>query len=232
VPISSASNTVRDALPGITLNLSQVTTSPVELTVLNDKDGMRKNIQAFVDAYNAINGMLATATKYDPDTKVAGSLQGDSTAVGLQNALRSMMRSVTPGGEYTRLLDIGLEIKTGGTMSIDASKLDEALNNPAGLKALFTTASSNPTTKGFGLKLDAFADGLLAADGLVTGRTEALNNAVRRNTKEQEKVTDRAARAEVRLLAQYNAMDAAVGKLNGLNAFVSQQITLWNKNTG
>ncbi len=232
VPISSASNTVRDALPGITLNLSQVTTSPVELTVLNDKDGMRKNIQAFVDAYNAINGMLATATKYDPDTKVAGSLQGDSTAVGLQNALRSMMRSVTPGGEYTRLLDIGIEIKTGGTMSIDATKMDTALNNPTGLKALFTTASSNPTTKGFGLKLDAFADGLLAADGLVTGRTEALNNAVRRNTKEQEKVTDRAARAEVRLLAQYNAMDAAVGKLNGLNAFVSQQITLWNKNTG
>jgi hypothetical protein len=27
-------------------------------------------------------------------------------------------------------------------------------------------------------------------------------------------------------------MDAAVGRLSGLNAFVSQQITLWNRNTG
>lgn len=232
VAISSPNNAVKDALPGITLNLQQVTTAPVELTVTNDKDGMRKNIQTFVDAYNAINNMLATATKYDPDTKVAGSLQGDSTAVGLQNALRNMMRSVTPGGEYTRLLDIGLEVKTGGTMSIDASKLDAALANPTGLKALFTTPSSSPTARGFGLKLDAFADGLLATDGLLTGRTDALNGSIRRNGQEQDKVTERAARAEVRLLAQYNAMDAAVGRLSGLNAFVAQQITLWNKNTG
>lgn len=232
VPISSASNTVKDALPGITLNLAQVTTTPVELTVFNDKEGMRKNIQAFVDAYNAINSMLATATKYDPDTKVAGSLQGDSTAVGLQNALRGMMRSVTPGGSFTRLLDIGIEIKSGGTMSVDATKLDAAMNDPTGLKALFTTSSSNPAAQGFGLKMDAFADGLLAADGLVTGRAEALQKSVSRNTKEQEKVVDRAARAEVRLLAQYNAMDAAVGRLNGLSAFVNQQVTLWNKSSG
>ncbi|KRC08626.1 hypothetical protein ASE11_22955 [Hydrogenophaga sp. Root209] len=232
VPISSASNTVKDALPGITLNLSQVTTTPVELTVINDKEGMRKNIQGFVDAYNAINSMLATATKYDPDTKVAGSLQGDSTAVGLQNALRGMMRSITPGGTFTRLLDIGIEIKNGGTMSVDASKLDTALSDPTGLKALFTTKSSNPASQGFGLKMDAFADGLLAANGLVTGRADALKNSVTRNTKEQDKVADRAARAEVRLLAQYNAMDAAVGRLNGLSAFVNQQVTLWNKNSG
>ena len=232
VPISSASNTVRDALPGITLNLLQVTTTPVDLTVFNDKEGMRKNLQSFVDAYNAINNMLATATKYDPDTKVAGSLQGDSTAVGLQNALRGMMRSVTPGGSFTRLLDIGIEIKSGGTMSIDAGKLDAALDNPTGLKSLFTAESSNPAARGFGLKMDAFADGLLAANGLVTGRAEALKNSVTRNTKEQDRVADRAARAEVRLLAQYNAMDAAVGRLNGLSAFVNQQVTLWNRNTG
>ncbi|MDM7944181.1 MAG: flagellar filament capping protein FliD [Hydrogenophaga sp.] len=232
VPISSASNTVRDALPGITLNLLQVTTTPVDLTVFNDKEGMRKNLQSFVDAYNAINNMLATATKYDPDTKVAGSLQGDSTAVGLQNALRGMMRSVTPGGSFTRLLDIGIEIKNGGTMSIDAAKLDTALNDPSGLKTLFTAESSNPAARGFGLKMDAFADGLLAANGLVTGRAEALKNSVTRNTKEQDRVADRAARAEVRLLAQYNAMDAAVGRLNGLSAFVNQQVTLWNKSTG
>jgi flagellar hook-associated protein 2 len=232
VPITSASNTVTDALPGITLNLSQVTTAPVELTVINDKEGMRKNIQTFVDAYNAINSMLSTATKYDPDTKVAGSLQGDSTAVGLQNALRGMMRSVTPGGDFTRLLDIGIEIKSGGTMSIDATKLDTALSNPVALKDLFTADTGNATTQGFGRKMEAFATGLLSVNGLVTGRSEALKNSATRNTKEQEKVVERAARAEVRLLAQYNAMDAAVGKLNGLNAFVTQQITLWNRNTG
>jgi flagellar hook-associated protein 2 len=228
VPITSASNTVRDALPGITLTLSRETTSPAEIAVSVDKDAMRKNIQGLVDAYNTINNMLATATKYDPDTKVAGSLQGDSTAVGLQNALRGMMRSVTAAEPFSRLLDIGIEMKTGGVMSINTAKLDEALDNPEGLRDLFANTSSSPTEQGFGLKVKAFADGLLSVNGLVSTRTEALKGYIDRNTKEIDKVTDRAARAETRYLAQYNAMDAAVGQLNGLNAFVTQQVTLWN----
>lgn len=228
VPISSASNTVRDALPGITLTLSKVTTGPVEVGVSVDKDAMRKNIQSFVDSYNAINNMLATATKYDPDTKVAGSLQGDSTAVGLQNALRAMMRSVTASEPYSRLLDVGIEMKTGGVMSINASKLDAAMENPADMQALFANTSTLATERGFGLKVKAFADGLLSVNGLVSTRTEALQGYLSRNTKDMEKVADRASRAEVRLLAQYNAMDAAVGQLNGLNAFVTQQVNMWN----
>lgn len=232
VPITSASNSVKDALPGITLNLSKVTTAPVEIAVNADKDAMRKNIQSMVDAYNAINTMLATATRYDPDTKVAGSLQGDSTAVGLQNALRGMMRSASTTSPFSRLADIGLSLKTDGTMTVDATKLDAAMADPESLKTLFTADSSVATGKGFGKKIDAFADGLLGTGGLVTTRTESLSSAIARNTKEQDKVNDRAARAEVRLLAQYNAMDAAVGQLNGLNAFITQQITLWNKNTG
>lgn len=228
VPITSASNTITNALPGITLTLTKETTGPVEVAVSVDKDAMRKNIQGFVDAYNSINNMLTMATKYDPDTKVAGSLQGDSTAVGLQNALRSMMRSVTASEPFSRLLDVGIEMKTGGVMSINGTKLDKALDNPEGLRGLFANTSTLPTEKGFGLKVKAFADGLLSVNGLVSTRTEALKGYISRNTKEMDKVTDRAARAEVRYLAQYNAMDAAVGQLSGLNAFVSQQITLWN----
>jgi len=34
------------------------------------------------------------------------------------------------------------------------------------------------------------------------------------------------------MLSLDNAMDAAVGRLSGLNAFVAQQITLWNNQKG
>jgi flagellar hook-associated protein 2 len=185
-----------------------------------------------VDSYNAINNMLATATKYDPDTKTAGSLQGDSTAVGLQNALRRMMGSVTPGGDFQRLADVGITIKTGGAMSIDNAKLDKAMENPAALQRLFANESSVATEKGFGFKVKSFADGITSTNGMVTSRTEGLRSAITRNGKEQDKVNERATRSEARFLAQYNAMDAAVGQLNGLNAFVSQQVTLWNNQKG
>lgn len=232
VTIQSASNTVKDALPGITLNLLKPTTSAADITVTNDKDAMRKSVQAFVDAYNALADMLATSTKYDAATKVKGSLQGDSTAVGLQRAVRNMVRSETPGGTFTRLSDIGIEIKADGKMSINTTKFDTALEKPSELARLFGATSADATSKGFGLKLDAFADGLVAADGTLTSRTASLRSAIDRNSREMDKVVDRASRAEARYLAQYNAMDASVARLNSLNAYVGQQITLWNKNSG
>lgn len=232
VSITSASNTLSDTVPGLTLTLSQVTTAPVEIEVRADQDAMKKNVQAFVDAYNALNNLLTETTKFNPDNNTAGSLQGDSTAVGLQNALRGMMRSVTSSSPFSRLLDVGIEAKQGGKLEINADKLNTAMGNLDGLRALFTTTSSDPTAQGFGLKIKAFADGLISATGSLSTKTDSLQGAIKRNTKEQDKINDRAARAETRFLAQYNAMDAAVGRLSGLNAFVSQQITLWNRNTG
>lgn len=227
--IRSASNRLGDAIPGLTIQLSQVISAPVEIEVRTDLDAAKKNVQSFVDAYNSLNTTLINATRYDEGSKTAGPLQGDATAVGLQNALRAMMRSTTASTPFTRLADVGIDMKTGGKLDINAGKLDEALSNYQGLQALFTTASSDLTARGFGLKVRTFADGLLAAEGLVNNKTSALQAAIKRNGGEQQRVNDRAARVEVRLLAQYNAMDAAVGKLNGLGAFVSQQITLWNK---
>ncbi|MBQ0920979.1 flagellar filament capping protein FliD [Hydrogenophaga aromaticivorans] len=229
VSISSASNRLADTLPGMTIQLSQVTTAPVEIDVSADTEAVRANVQAFVDAYNTLNSTLSNATRYDAGTKKAGALQGDSTATGLQNALRGMMRSVTGGTPYTRLADVGIELKTGGALALDAGKFDASLSNLEGLKNLFTVDTGSATTEGFGRKIKTFAEGLIDADGLVSTKAGALQKSIDRNGQEQERVNDRAARAETRYLAQYNAMDAAVAKLSGLNAFVSQQITLWNK---
>ncbi len=231
IAIESTSNTFADGIPGVTLQFSQVTTAPVEVAVTLDKEAMTKTIQSFVDAYNQLNDMLTSVTGYNPDTKVAGSMQGDSTAVGLQNALRGMMRSSTPGGEFTTLADIGIEIKAGGKMSINTTRLNTALDNPEAVQNLFNADHISPTEQGFGEKLKAFAEGFSGASGTLTSRTESLRAAATRNTKEQDKVNERATRAEARYLKQYNAMDAMVGQLNSLNAFVSQQIAQWNKTT-
>lgn len=229
VAIETASNRLTDTLPGLTLQLSQVTTAAVEIDVSADVTVVRANIQGFVDAYNTLNSNLANVTRYDAGSKTAGTLQGDSTASGLQNAIRSMMRSVTASSPFSRLSDVGIELQTGGKLSIDTEKLDKSLSDLKGLKELFSVDTGSATTQGFGRKVKAFADGLLQTDGLLSTKTSALQASLKRNDLEQEKVTDRAARAEVRYLAQYNAMDSAVAKLNSLNTFVSQQITLWNK---
>ena len=232
VDIVSASNTLDNTVPGLTIALKQETTAPVDIEVSADTEAVKANLQAFVDAYNTLNANLANVTRYDAGSKTAGPLQGDASATGLQNALRGMLRSVTASTPFSRLADVGIELQAGGTLSINSEKRDTALSDLRGLRALFDVDTGDATTEGFGRKAKAFADGLLAAEGLITTRTEALQASIRRNGLDQERVNDRAARAEVRYLAQYNAMDANVARLNGLNAFVSQQIALWNKSSG
>ena len=122
-------------------------------------------------------------------------------------------------------------MQTGGTLKLDSEKFDTALANPEAVKRLFTVDTGDAATQGFGLKMKAFTDGLLSVDGLVSSRTAALQKSLDRNGLEQDRVEERASRAEVRYLAQYNAMDANVAKFNALNTFVSQQITLWNKSS-
>ena len=229
VSIENASNTLDESLSGLNIQLSQVTTEPVLLTVQTDTDAVKANVKAFVDAYNALSSNLSNATKYDSDTKKAGVLQGDSTAVGLQNAMRSMMRSVTSSSPFSQLSDIGLEMQKGGTLKIDDTKFDATLTNLKGVRALFGEVTGDDATEGFGLKLKKFTDALNAADGLMSNKTEGIQRLIDRNNNDQDRINDRVSRVEKRLLAQYNAMDMAVGKLSSLNSFVTQQIALWNK---
>lgn len=63
VDVTSATNKMTDVIPGVTLQLNQVTTAPVEVTVASDLEAVQKNIQGFVDAYNALNQTLADADR-------------------------------------------------------------------------------------------------------------------------------------------------------------------------
>ena len=169
-------------------------------------------------------------TKYNPSDKTAGTLQGDGTAVNLQSALRALVGSSGPSGNaFGRLSDLGLEMQTGGTLKVNETKLTTALEKGAELKAFFTTDTGNNANNGLALRLKNFASGLLAAEGLFTGKTKSLEASKVRNTKDQEQLVDRVSRTEQRLLAQYNRLDANVAKLNALNSYVAQQVTTWNK---
>ena len=55
LPVTKPSNTVTDAIKGVTLNLAKTNVgAPVTVTVDKDSDTIKKNVQGFVDAYNKI----------------------------------------------------------------------------------------------------------------------------------------------------------------------------------
>ena len=234
IAVESATNTFTDTIPGLSFTASQVTTAPVDVSVSADTATMKKSVQDFVTAYNALNDLLSASTKYDDATKRAGALQGDSTTVGLQNALRSMMGATAVGaGAFQRLADIGIDMKRGGKLEVYESKLDAALKNPQALKAMFATnAGAGADSNGLAVKVKSFASQMLSFEGLLENKASALGASVKRNTSDQERVNDRAAVVEKRLRAQYTALDAKMGSLTALNSYIAQQVTQWNKTSG
>jgi flagellar hook-associated protein 2 len=239
--VTSSTNTLTDNLPGVTIKLVATTTTgygtvgevkaPLIMAVSEDVTPAVKNVNDFVTAYNTLNKTLSDLTKYDAATKTAGLFQGDSTVVGMQNLLRSIVGSSSLGATSQRLADVGVERQLDGSLTMNTAKLSLAANNGTSLQQLFTNNNNDPMTNGFALKFKTFGQGVAASGGSVTNKSAALKKVLDSNTAEQTKVNDRATLFEARLRKQYSALDAQMASLNALNAYVTQQVATWNKST-
>ena len=229
--IESSSNTFANTIPGMSFTVSEVTSTAATLNVKADTEAMKKNIQEFVEAYNALNDLLTQSTKYVEESKTAGVLQGDSATVSLQNSLRMLTQGISGStGGLTRLAEIGIQMQEGGKLSMDTTKLDKALTNVEGLKGLFANkADSLGQGGGIAVNFKNFTDKLLAFDGTLNTKTDSLERTLKSNGAEQDKVNKRADTLEKRLYAQYTALDTKMASLNALNAYVSQMVTTWNQ---
>lgn len=244
IEVTSGSNTLTGNLPGVTINLVATTTtnyngvggaevrSPVTISISEDVTVAVKNISAFTDAYNALAKNLADLTKFDAATKTAGVFQADSSILSLQSLLRNVASSVSVGGAYSRLVDVGVVRQLDGSLLVNTGKLSVAANNGTELQKLFITDNKNSSTNGFALKFKELAQGLIGSSGSVTGKAKALQKELSTNAVEQTRVNDRAAATEARLRKQYSALDTKMAGLTALNAYVAQQVATWNKSTG
>ena len=232
IAVTSATNTFANTVSGVTFKAEQVTTSPIDITVTKDNSAVQKNIDDFVSAYNAINQLLQDATKYDNATKSGGVLQGDSTAITLQNSLRNALQSVTTGSSvYQRLADVGITQQRGGDLAVDSSKLSAAMGNMDELRNMFRSNGAGDA-EGIAVRIKKVASDLLSSEGFFKTKDDVLKRSLERNAKEQTRVNEKASRVEAQLNAKYSALDAKISSLNALNAYIGQQVTTWNKSSG
>jgi flagellar hook-associated protein 2 len=233
IAVSSPTNIFTDVVSGVTVTaVAPTTTTAVDVAVTPNQSVIKAAVDAFVSAFNAVNQSLNELTKYDSATKTAGLLQGDPTAIGLQTAMRGILQSTTSGSAYSRLADIGVTQQLGGDLAVDSTKLDKALSNGDEVKRLFRTDNKNTLTNGVALKFKDFSKGLLATDGFFSTKDASLKRSLDLNATDQARVNAKVTRVEADLNRRYTALDVQLNSLSSLNAYVTQQITLWNKSTG
>lgn len=146
IPISKASNSVSDVVQGVTLTLKKTNTaSPTALTVARDTASVKNSVQAFVNGYNAMSQTLKNLSSYDLTTKKGAVLNGDSLVRSIKSQLRSIATGVVANGSggLTRLNQIGVTMQTDGTLALDATQLQTAIDTQFDkLPALFAATGS------------------------------------------------------------------------------------------
>ena len=144
IDVVKASNTVSDAIEGVTINLLTTSNSQaVNLSVASDQAKIKESVTAFVDAYNKVMDTLKTLTKFDEAGKSSGKLLGDATARSITSQLKTVIgKTVDTGGTITSLTDIGVGFQRDGKLALDSTKLTNAItNNFDDIAALFSTSA-------------------------------------------------------------------------------------------
>ncbi len=141
--VTSATNTLSGLLPGISVNLSQVTSSPVTLSVAADGSQVATQVSTFVDAANQILSTIANDTAYNASTKVAGPLNGNTPLTALAQKVLSLVGNVigssSAGADGTAGETAGLALSASGTLTFNKAAFITAYNaNPTAVQALFT----------------------------------------------------------------------------------------------
>jgi flagellar hook-associated protein 2 len=156
LPTTSASNTVTNAIGGVTFQLlstgtptttttggvTTTTPEPVQVQITNNNSAVETAVQAFVTAYNTVAGDIKTQA----GNNSSGSpepLYGDPTMSLIQSQLSTALFGGGASGAINSVQQLGISANQDGTLTLDTSTLDSILNsNYADVTGFFQNTGS------------------------------------------------------------------------------------------
>lgn len=220
VVVSSATNTISDAIEGVTLNL--VSANPgteLALGITYDTDAAKRSVGTFVNSYNQLISTITELTRYNKDTKDAAPLLGDSTVRGIRDQMRREMSSTLGNTAAASLASIGVTTQIDGKLTTDATRLDAAIAADfASIGELFSG------TTGLATRLDTTLSAVLSSSSTIANREGNLKTTLKSITAQRATLDERLVKVRERLSRQFNAMDSLLAELKTTSNFLSAQL--------
>ena len=246
----ATSNTITDAIPGISLTFKAVTSSPVTVTVGSpapNKAAIKAAIHDFVNMYNANMADIKAKLAEKPvigATSAADAAKGlffaDSTLQGIRDRMRTAIASPI-GTDPTLNLLSQIGISTGettgsgtlnqdaldGKLVVDDDKLDDMLDsNPDGVKNLLgATLGKN----GFAQAIDNVLNPSVQTGGSFDTLITQTNSQISDLTDQIANWDNRLSDMQDRLKQQFNAMELALSQNQTQGQWLAGQIAALNR---
>lgn len=217
---NTTSNTVKDAITGVTLTLTETNdNAPTQLVVSNDTTEVETKLQAFVDAYNTARKTMKDLSQYDSSGKNTGVLNGDNTVSSALNQLRGLLSTVPAGvsGNYQYLSDLGIESTGDGTLKLDSTKLQSAV------KSDFAAVAS--TVAAYGTAFDSLTTKMNESEGLISVRLDGLNSSSNTLSNQIDKQQQLLKLVQARYEAQFTSLETLLAQLQTTSTYLTQQLS-------
>jgi len=227
---TSSSNAFSNILPGLSVTVNGVSSTPVTLTVGQNTQALVAAVQQFAQAFNTVSSTIAQVDSFDPTTTKGGVLQSDLTVEQIHDAIfNAVTRLAGSATDKTRsLMQMGVTL-TGGQLSVNADALQAAItNDPAGVQDFLGNAASGMATQ-LDASLKGFTDQFT---GTIQQRVNNFNQVI---GDEQERINFLNAQLDVKktlLTNQFNQMESALAVLQAQSAQISQLANLVNLSSG
>lgn len=223
ITVTSKTNTITDAIPGVTLNLTQANATGVT-TTLNvgvDSDTVQSKIQNFVTAYNNIFNFVSQQS--------GQSWASDSTFTSVERKLQNLL--TTPGsnsGDLTALSQAGISTNKDGTLSVDTSKLGDVIQNDMG--GLQKLLAGDTAGTGLASQFESYLNGITdSTNGILTGVTTSTNSSIKMLDQQIASTQTQLDTYKSNLEAQYAALETLMSSLNSTSSFVTSQVAQWSQ---
>jgi Flagellar capping protein len=153
--VVSQSNTVSDAINGVSLSLAATGATAVTVNVNRDVAAFEASAKKFVESFNALQKTVNTLSRRSPEN-ANPPLASDAVSARLTSQVREAITTATTGFGTSRvtLSDLGITRKADNTLALDTTKLQSAFNaNPEGATTLLANTAqkvSDIITRGTG----------------------------------------------------------------------------------
>jgi flagellar hook-associated protein 2 len=222
VPFTNPTNTVSNALTGVTLTLLSTTAAnaSASLSVANDTAGVETNINGFVSAYNTLQSALSSLGSYDTTTSTAGAMEGNPVLENIQNQIQEALYSVVGTSTYNSLASVGITTGSGGALAVNSTTLEAALgSNFSAVSSLFSS------THGIATQLNSQITNVLGSSGSITSYSQSLVKQETALAKQTTAITAQGTALTASLTQQYAALNVLLSSLQTTSAALSQSLS-------
>lgn len=238
--LTRSSNTLTDVVNGASINLMEISSSAVRVTIDNDVSSLKANIKGVVSDYNNLINLVDEFVSSDEqlESDLAGALSEDASIVRfLKTKLRDTMfgDSSSPSGGISALRDLGLSVNQYGAIVFKEATYDSLIASQYDDVVTMLTADTNnqnlyeTSAKGLAQDIATAIGDLTDSTGVITVRETGAQTGLTDHKAELTKLEERMEKVYDRYLIQFGSMETLMATLDSTKDYLTSQFESLSK---